>query len=161
MYTRWLRKGPLYKSVSNKCKGFQTVATIQVISRPLLNSGLRRLSRYGTHQTINERLELVHLPSDLILEWPGEGPLFQLELKNAGANMWALFESPLGHYLCQVWDPWPSFIIFIKFVEIMYLLTSKKVEGSLSKHLCLYSKEDQRYSVVCNRKKIFICLLEF
>ena len=54
--------------------------------------------------------ELVHLPSNLILEWPGEGPLFQLELKkNAGANMWALFESSPGpFYLCQVWDPWPG-----------------------------------------------------
>ena len=31
MYTPWLREGPLYKSVSNKCKGVQTVATIQVI----------------------------------------------------------------------------------------------------------------------------------
>ena len=81
MYTPWLREGPLYKSVSNKCKEFQTVATIQVISGPLLNSGLRRLLRYSTHQTINGRLELVHLPPDLILEWPGEGPLFQLELK--------------------------------------------------------------------------------
>ena len=69
MYTLWLREGPLiYKSVSNKCKGVQTVATIQVISGPLLNSGLRRWFRYGTHQTINGRLELVHLPSDLILE---------------------------------------------------------------------------------------------
>ena len=81
MYTPWLREGPLYKSVLNKCKGVQTVATIQVISGPLLNSGLRRLFRYGTHQTINGRLELVHLPSDLFLGWPGEGPLFQLELK--------------------------------------------------------------------------------
>ena len=77
MYTRWLREGPLYKLVSNKCKGVQTVASIQVISGSLLNSGLR----YGTHQTMNGRLELVHLPSNLILEWPGEGPLFQLELK--------------------------------------------------------------------------------
>ena len=65
MYTPWLREGPLYKLVSNKCKGV----------------GLRRLFRYSTHQTINGRLELVHLPSNLILEWPGEGPLFQLELK--------------------------------------------------------------------------------
>ena len=80
MYTPWLREGPLYKSVLNKCKGVQTVASIEVISGPLLNSGLRRF-RYGTHQTINGRLELVHLPSYLILEWPGEGPLFQLELK--------------------------------------------------------------------------------
>ena len=95
MYTPWLREGPLYKSVSNKCKGVQTAATIQVISGPLLNSGLRCLFRYGTHQTINGRLELVHLPSDLILEWPGERPLFQLELKK-WTNMWALFESSPG-----------------------------------------------------------------
>ena len=72
MYTPWLREGPLYKSVSNKCKGVQTVASIEVISGPLLNSGLRRF-RYSTHQTINGRLELVHLPSYLILEWPGRG----------------------------------------------------------------------------------------
>ena len=69
MYTPWLREGPLiYKSVSNKYKWVQTVATVQVISGPLLNSGRRRWFRYGTHQTINGRLELVHLPSDLILE---------------------------------------------------------------------------------------------
>ena len=72
MYTPWLREGPLYKSVSNKCKGVQTVTSIEVISGPLLNSDLRRF-RYGTHQTINGRLELVHLPSYLILEWPGRG----------------------------------------------------------------------------------------
>ena len=96
MYTPWLREGPLYKLVSNKCKGVQTVASIQVISGSLLNSGLRRLFRYGTHQTINGRLKLVHLPSNLILEWSGEEPLFQLELKNAGANKWAIFESSYG-----------------------------------------------------------------
>ena len=81
MYTLWLREGPLYKSVSNKCKGVQTVDSIQVISGSLLNSGLRRLFRYGTHQTINGRLELVHLPSYLILKWLEKGPLFQLELR--------------------------------------------------------------------------------
>ena len=48
MYNPWLREGPLYKSVLNKCKGFQTFATIQVISGTLLNSGLRHLFRYGT-----------------------------------------------------------------------------------------------------------------
>ena len=72
------------------------MATIQVISGPLLNSGLRCLFRYGTHQTINERLELVHLPSDLILEWPRERPLFQLELKKCRGQYVALFESSPG-----------------------------------------------------------------
>ena len=86
MYTSWLREGPLYKLVSNKCKGVETVASIQVISGSLLNSGLRRLFRYDTHQTINGRLKLVHLPSNLILEWSGEEPLFQLELKKCGGQ---------------------------------------------------------------------------
>ena len=109
MYTPWLREGPLYKLVSYKCKGVQTVAYIQVISGSLLNSGLRCLFRYGTHQTINGRLELVHLPSNLILEWPGEGPLFQLELKKMQGPICGHYSShPLGHYLCQVWDPWPG-----------------------------------------------------
>ena len=67
MYTPWFREGPLYKSASNKCKEVQTVASIRVISGPLLNSGLRRLFRYGTYSS--------HL---------------------------------LGHYLYQVWDPWPG-----------------------------------------------------
>ena len=58
---------------SRSRQGVQTAATIQVISGPLLNSGLGLLFRYGTHQTINGRLELVHLPSDLISEWPGRG----------------------------------------------------------------------------------------
>ena len=80
------------------------MASIEVLSGPLLNSGLRRF-RYGTHQTINERLELVHLPSYLILEWPGEGPLFQLELEPICGHH---SSHPLGHYLCQVWDPWPG-----------------------------------------------------
>ena len=81
MFSPWLREGPLYKLVSNKCKGVQTVASIQVFSGSLLNSGLRGLFRYGTHQTINGRLKLVHLPPNLILEWSGEETLFQLELK--------------------------------------------------------------------------------
>ena len=87
-WLEWLGEGPLYKSVSNKRQGVQTAATIQFISGPLLNSGLGLLYRYGTHQTINGRLELVHLPSDLILEWPGKGPLFQLDLKKCrGQNV--------------------------------------------------------------------------
>ena len=32
----WRREGPSYKSVSNKCKGVQTVASTEVISGPLL-----------------------------------------------------------------------------------------------------------------------------
>ena len=53
----WLGEGQLFKSILNKRQGVQTTATIQVISRPLLKSGLGHLFRYGTHQTINRRLE--------------------------------------------------------------------------------------------------------
>ena len=67
----WLGEGPLYKLVSNKRQGVQTAATIQVISRPLSKLGLGLLFRYGTHQTINGRLEQVYLPSEPILEWRG------------------------------------------------------------------------------------------
>ena len=48
--------------------------------RPLLKSGLLPLLRFGIHKTISGRLEQVSLPSDPSLEWPGEGPLFELNL---------------------------------------------------------------------------------
>ena len=64
----WLGEGPLYKSVSNKCQGVQTAATIQVISGPLLKSVLGLLFRYGTHQTINGRLHLTQFWNGL---WQG------------------------------------------------------------------------------------------
>ena len=108
MYTPWLREGPLYKLVSNKCKGVQTVGSIQVISGPLLNSGLRCLFRYGTHQTINGKLELVHLPSYLILEWPGEGPLFQLELKKCRGQYVGTIRVILGPLFMSSLGPWPG-----------------------------------------------------
>ena len=38
----------------------------------------------------------------------------------------------------------------------MYLLTSKKVEGSLS--ICVCGKDDQRYSIVFNVKDIYLFL---
>ena len=75
--------------------GVQTVATIQVISGPLLKSGLGLLFRYGTNQTINGRFEQVYLPSDPILEWPVEGPLFQLDLKKCrGQNVCTIRVTP-------------------------------------------------------------------
>ena len=40
--------------------------------------------------------------------WGGGGALFELNLNNAGAKMWALFESSLGHHLCQAWGLWPD-----------------------------------------------------
>ena len=56
--------------------------------RPLLNSGLQPLFRYGTHQTISGRLEQVYLLSELRLEWSGEGPLFELNFNKCwGQNV--------------------------------------------------------------------------
>ena len=47
--------------------------------------------------------------SDTRLEWLGEGLLFELDLNKCWAQMWALFESPLDHYLYrQAWGPWPA-----------------------------------------------------
>ena len=109
MYTPWLREGPLYKSVSNKCKGVKTMATIQVISGPLLNSGLRRLFRYGTYQTINRRLELVHLPSYLNFGMAWGEAIIPVGVEKMQGPIFGHYSShPLGHYLCQVWDPWPG-----------------------------------------------------
>ena len=84
-----------YTSQSRINPRVQTVATIQVISGLLLNSGLGLLFRYGTQQTINGRLELVHLPFDLILEWPGKGPLFQVDWKKCrGQNVSTIRVTP-------------------------------------------------------------------
>ena len=50
-------------------------------SGPLLKSGLGSLARYGTDQeAIIGRLEHVYLPSNTTMEWPGEGPLFELDI---------------------------------------------------------------------------------
>ena len=105
----WLGEGPLYKLVLNKRQGIQAAATIQVISGPLLKPGLGLLFRYDTHQTINRRLEQVYLPSNPVFEWPGERPLFQLDLKKCMALKCGHYSShPLRHYLCQAWGPWPG-----------------------------------------------------
>ena len=62
---------------------------------PLLKSGLQPLFRYGTHQTISGRLEQVYLPSDPILEWPREGPLFELILNQCwGQNVGTIRVTP-------------------------------------------------------------------
>ena len=74
----WLGEGPLFESGSNKRQGAKMGPLFESPPRQLLMSGLQPLFRYGTHQTISGRLEKVHLPSDPRLEWPGEGPFFEL-----------------------------------------------------------------------------------
>ena len=103
---QWFGEGPLYKLVSNKCKSVQTAATIQVISRPLLKSGLGLLFRYGTHQTINGRLDcrcIFHLTQ--FWNGVGRGHYSCWTRRNAGAKMWALFESPPGPLFMSDLEP--------------------------------------------------------
>ena len=79
------KEGPLFESDSNKRLGAKTGPLFESPPRPLLKSGLQPLGSYGTHQeSISSRPEQVYHPSDPRLEWPGEGPLFKFNLKNAG-----------------------------------------------------------------------------
>ena len=118
----------------------------------LLKSCLGPLARYSTHQeTMGGTLEQVYLPSDSRFDLPGEGPLFELDFnkwwEGRGGECVHYFSHSLGHYLRQAWVlgqiwHWSKSLsngadIVINFVKIQYLLTSKKVEGSLSKLLCM------------------------
>ena len=93
----WPEEGPLFKSDSNKRQGAKPGPLFESPPRSLLKSGLQPFFRYDTQG----RLEQVYLPSDPRLEWPGERPLLEVNLNKCWAKMWALFESPLGHYLCH------------------------------------------------------------
>ena len=108
------------------------------------------LARYGTHQeTVSGRLEQVSLPSDSRLTCLGRGHYSSWILINGGMGLdmgtiqitpWAIIyvrSEPLARYGTGVnhYQMWLN--IVIKFVKIPYLLTSKKVEGSLSKLLCM------------------------
>ena len=78
---------------------------------------------------------------------PGEGQLFELDfnkLWGGGGGCGHYSSQPLDHYLRQAWalgQIWHCSKslsnIVIKFVKIPHLLTSKKVDGSLSKLLCM------------------------
>ena len=77
--------------------------------RPLLKSDLQLLGRYGTHQqSISRRPEQVYLPSDPRLEWPDEGPLFEINLNKCwGQNVGTIRVTP-GPLFGQAWGPWPG-----------------------------------------------------
>ena len=68
--------------------------------------------------------------------------------REGGGGMWTLFKSPTGPLFTSGLGPLARYgtgvnhyqtqlNIFIKFVQIMCLLTINKVEGSLSKLLCM------------------------
>ena len=119
----------------------------------LLKSCLGPLARYSTHQeTMSGRLEQAYLLSDSRLDLTGEGHYSSWILINGGSGgggqnvgtipvtPWAIIyvrPGPLVRYGTGVnhYQMWLN--IVIKFVKIPYLLTSKKVEGSLSKLLCM------------------------
>ena len=87
----------------------QTAATIQVISGPLLKSGLGLLFKYGTHQTINGRLEQVYLPSDPMFGMAWGGAIIPAGFEEMQGPKCEHYSShPLGHYLCQASGPWPG-----------------------------------------------------
>ena len=87
--------GPLFESDSNKRQGAKTGSLFESPPRLLLKSGLQSLFRYGIHKTIRGRLEQVYLPSDPRLEWPGEGPLFELNLNKCwGQNVGTIRVTP-------------------------------------------------------------------
>ena len=104
----------------------------------LLNSCLGPLARYGTHQeTMSERLEQVYLPSDSRLDLPGEGPLFELDF-----NKW--WEGDVGTIQVTPWAiiyvrPWPlvRYGTGVNHYQMWLNIVIKKVEGSLSKLLCM------------------------
>ena len=87
----WPGEGPLFESDSNKRQGAITGPLFDSPARPLLKSGLQPLFRHGTYQTINGRLEQVYLPSDAGLEWPGERPLFELNLNKCWGQSGDIF----------------------------------------------------------------------
>ena len=91
----WLGEGPLFESDSNKSQGAKIRPLCKPPPRPSLKSSLQPLFRYGTHQIISGRLEQVYLPSDPRLEWPGEAPLFKLNLnKYCGQNVGTIRVTP-------------------------------------------------------------------
>ena len=106
-------------------------------------------------------LNRVFLPSDPRLEWPGEGPLFELHLNECQeAKMWALFESPPGplflsdlgsssRYGTSVNHCHMYLNMFIKFVE-----NNEPINQQEGRSICVCSKDDQRYSIVCNIKSV-------
>ena len=88
--------GSLFTSVSNKRCGAKLRLLFKSFLGPLLKSGMGPLARYSNHQeTINRRPEQMYTSFDTRLEWPREGPLFQLDLnKRRGQKR--------GHYSSRI-----------------------------------------------------------
>ena len=96
----WLVEGPLFELDSNKHWMAKMRPLFESPHGPLLKSGLEPLFIYDTHQTTSGILEQVYLPSDPRLEWPGEGPIFELDSNKCQ-------EPKCGHCCCH---PGPLFM---------------------------------------------------
>ena len=92
--------GSLFMSVSNKRRGAKLRLLFQSFPGQLLKSGMRPLARYSNHQEIiNRRPEQMYTSFDTRLEWPREGPLFELDLnKRQGPKRGHYSSQLLGHY---------------------------------------------------------------
>ena len=67
--------------------------------RPLLKSGQQPLARYGTHQeTISRTPEQMYTPSDIKLEWPAEGLLFESDSNECSGTLFKSCLGPLARY---------------------------------------------------------------
>ena len=122
-------KGPSFGLDSNKRQGGGKMRSLfKSPPGPLLKSGLGHLFRCGTHQTVSGRLEQVYLPSDPSLEWPGEGPLFELNLNEyRGPKCGHHFESPPGPLfmsglgaLGQIWHQLLLLLLLSYVAEYVY-----------------------------------------
>ena len=90
----------LFTSVSNESRRAKLRLLFKSFPGPLLKSGLGPLARYGNHQEIiNRRPEQIFTSFDTRLEWPREGPLFELDLnKRQGSKRGHYSSQLLGHY---------------------------------------------------------------
>ena len=80
--------GSLFTSVSNKRRESKLRLIFKSFPLPLLKSGMGPLARYiNNHQeVINRRPEQMYTSFDTRLEWPREGPLFDLDLNKRQAQ---------------------------------------------------------------------------
>ena len=77
----------LFTSVSNIRRGARLRLLFKSFPGPLLKSEMGPSVRYSNHQEmINRRPEQMYTSFDTRLEWPREGPLFELDYINAGAQ---------------------------------------------------------------------------
>ena len=95
--------GLLLTSVSNKRRRAKLRLLFKSFPGPLLKSGMGPLARYSNHQEIiNRRPEQIYTSFDTRLEWPREGPLFELDLNKRWAQNWTTIRGS-SQVIIEVW----------------------------------------------------------